>query len=217
MTQEILGPEHSERPQFPYKEYAGWRQEMRTFVTVNGQPLRETDPSYRKSGFEWGYEGGGPTNLSYSLLFDYFRGRRHRFQTSFARTSPTPPWDYYTPSFRSQIVRQMPPNGNWALTSHEIEQWLDSKPDQDRPYDWEQWARYLTERAEHRVKGFGRILNGIIIAEPIVEMYSNSDATREWFKDLTRKDRYHNLDWVEEVETFEEQVLGLTDLLRNEE
>ena len=56
------------------KTYRGERKAESTVVTVDGRPL---DPRYdlrqlSQSGFEWGYTGAGPMQLSLAILADHF-------------------------------------------------------------------------------------------------------------------------------------------------
>lgn len=215
--QEIIGPTDNERPQFPYKIYTGLHEGMQAVVLVNGQPLKGKAPGLAEAGFEWGYIGGGPTNLSYSVLYDYFGGRKRRFEGSFTYGTPSSPWDYYKYPFVSQVVTKLPVHGNWQFDSKNIEQWLDSETNKDNPYNWERWIHYLAERAERRLGGFKTILNGILKAEPMIKGYENASSMQEILADLTRKERLHNLDWVTEVEEFEERVLELTNFLRDQD
>ncbi|MDP6344179.1 MAG: DUF6166 domain-containing protein [Alphaproteobacteria bacterium] len=55
------------------KTYAGKRQGEVVTVTVDGQPL---DPrldlrDFQASGFEWGYEGSGPSQLALAILAEH--------------------------------------------------------------------------------------------------------------------------------------------------
>ena len=56
------------------KVYRGRRGANGTVVTVNDQPLApRTDlGSFSETGFEWGYNGGGPNQLALAILSDYF-------------------------------------------------------------------------------------------------------------------------------------------------
>ena len=56
------------------KVYRGTRESGDCVVTVNGTPL---DPrldlrTLSSEGFEWGYEGGGPSQLALAILADHF-------------------------------------------------------------------------------------------------------------------------------------------------
>jgi hypothetical protein len=57
----------------PGKTYAGTREGEQVRVSVDGQPL---DPrldlrDFHASGFEWGYEGSGPSQLALAILADH--------------------------------------------------------------------------------------------------------------------------------------------------
>jgi len=56
------------------KVYKGVRESERSIVTVDGLPL---DPRMdlrilSTEGFEWGYDGGGPSQLALAMLADHF-------------------------------------------------------------------------------------------------------------------------------------------------
>jgi hypothetical protein len=55
------------------KTYRGRRSETGVEVTVDGQPLdaRIDLRDFRASGFEWGYEGSGPSQLALAILADH--------------------------------------------------------------------------------------------------------------------------------------------------
>jgi hypothetical protein len=55
------------------KLYRGCRTDTTTEVTVNGQPLdaRLDLRDFHASGFEWGYEGSGPSQLALAILADH--------------------------------------------------------------------------------------------------------------------------------------------------
>ncbi len=55
------------------KVYSGRREGARVTVTVDGQALdpRRDLRDFRASGFEWGYQGSGPSQLSLAILADH--------------------------------------------------------------------------------------------------------------------------------------------------
>jgi uncharacterized protein (DUF2249 family) len=55
------------------KIYEGLRDGERITVRVDGQPLdaRLDLRDFRASGFEWGYEGSGPSQLALAILADH--------------------------------------------------------------------------------------------------------------------------------------------------
>jgi hypothetical protein len=55
------------------KTYAGDRTIDGIVVTVDGQPLddQRQHHQYCAAGFEWSYEGDGPSQLAYALLVDH--------------------------------------------------------------------------------------------------------------------------------------------------
>jgi len=55
------------------KVYRGRRTEKSAEVTVDGEPLnaRLELRDFRASGYEWGYEGSGPSQLALAILADH--------------------------------------------------------------------------------------------------------------------------------------------------
>ena len=90
------------------KTYVGTRDGQRVTVSVDGQPL---DPrldlrDFRASGFEWGYEGSGPSQLALAILADHAGAeaalRNHR-------------------NFVQVFIAEID-GDSWRLTSDEIDQ-----------------------------------------------------------------------------------------------
>ena len=56
------------------KVYRGRRDPAGCEVTVDGKPLdpRLTLRAFSTAGFEWGYTGGGPSQLALAILADHF-------------------------------------------------------------------------------------------------------------------------------------------------
>ncbi len=63
------------------KIYQGKRQGQSTSVTVDGAPLEPHSElrDFHADGFEWGYEGSGPSQLGFALLVDHM-GAEGAFQ-----------------------------------------------------------------------------------------------------------------------------------------
>jgi len=55
------------------KVYQGKRQDDTVEVTVDGRPLdpRTDLRDFGAEGFEWGYEGSGPSQLAFAILADH--------------------------------------------------------------------------------------------------------------------------------------------------
>lgn len=55
------------------KVYSGKREGERVTVTVDGQPLapRLDLRDFQAGGFEWGYQGSGPSQLSLAILAEH--------------------------------------------------------------------------------------------------------------------------------------------------
>lgn len=82
-----------------------------TMVFVNGQQL-PLAPSLKvrnhsPTGFNWGYGGSGPAQLSLALLLDYFgdTGTAQRLYQD----------------FKFRVVASWPQDGGWKITGAEIE------------------------------------------------------------------------------------------------
>lgn len=90
------------------KVYRGERTPTGVVVTVDGQPL---DPhrglrDFRADGFEWGYEGSGPSQLALAILADLH--------------GPAAALGGYR-GFMRGVVALLPEQG-WQLDSGQIEQ-----------------------------------------------------------------------------------------------
>ena len=111
--------------------YRGWREKDATgyedtHVTVNGNPLPPFNTSGprppRKSRFEWGYYGAGPSQLATAILADYFgesspEGWANR-ETSRAMK--------YDADFKNEVIGRLP-HDSWELTSEQIREWLEKR------------------------------------------------------------------------------------------
>jgi hypothetical protein len=90
------------------KVYSGRRVGNKVEVTVDGKPLdaRLGLRDFQAGGFEWGYEGSGPSQLSLAILSDYgddqLALRNYR-------------------EFTANIVAEFG-EAEWTLTSEDIEQ-----------------------------------------------------------------------------------------------
>lgn len=76
--------------------------------------LYPEDYDETNSSLTWGYRGTGPHNTAYSILRDLFG-----FEIA----------KRYYISFLLAIIQHLPTNSGWLLTSAQIEQWLESAPD----------------------------------------------------------------------------------------
>jgi hypothetical protein len=90
------------------KVYRGKREAGGCTVTVDGEPLdpRLDIKTLSSSGFEWGYEGGGPGQLALAILADHF-GDGGKALALFA-------------SFRGNVIANLG-SEQWILTSDKIE------------------------------------------------------------------------------------------------
>ena len=93
------------------RRYEGRREGHATDVTVNGHPLNPRLDLWNHSptGFEWGYGGSGPAQLSLALLADHFGDSQKAVELH--------------QSFKWAVVAKLPKRG-WTLTSQQIEQAL---------------------------------------------------------------------------------------------
>lgn len=78
-------------------------------VTVDGEPLSKRYDllSASPSGFETGYNGSGPAQLSIAML-------AHAFSDEFA-------CEYYQ-QFKREVVSELPEEG-WTLTKGDLDEW----------------------------------------------------------------------------------------------
>jgi hypothetical protein len=92
----------------PMKIYAGTREGERITVTVDGQPL---DPrvdlrDFHAAGFEWGYQGSGPSQLALAILAEH--------------AGPQSALGSYR-NFVQSVIAEIETD-TWQLTSAEIDQ-----------------------------------------------------------------------------------------------
>ena len=204
---QVIQP-NPERPQFPSKVYFGVPRDPMGEVTANGQSLRSMHPQYRDiPGHTWGYAGGGPENLSYSLMYDYFDGHVLRFDTRYDPGIKTP-WERFYGQFNNDIIQQISPNEQWQLPGSGIKSWLDAQETEER-YDWKGWTDYIVQRAEQRIEGFNQLLDAIahITTAPQVETTTN-DLNNE-ITQLHIVTSTHDLDWARHVGILERKLLDL--------
>jgi hypothetical protein len=92
----------------PMKVYTGIREGERVTVSVDGQPLdaRLDLRDFHASGFEWGYEGSGPSQLALAILADHADP-----QTALGN------YRKFVQIFNAEIE-----DDSWRLTSDEINQ-----------------------------------------------------------------------------------------------
>jgi len=119
MSQEDVRPEtqglsRQDTPQRTSTVYQGLRDStapvgQECTVRVDGEPLdtRYDLLSASPSGFEWGYGGSGPAQLSIALL-------AHAYDEEFAA-------NHYQ-SFKREIVSELPENG-WTLNFTDLDAW----------------------------------------------------------------------------------------------
>ena len=92
------------------KVYAGDRTIDGVMVTVDGEPLDEHAgmPGFSRGGFEWSYEGNGPSQLAYAILANHFGDARKaaELQARFMRAAVA--------NFQNE----------WEMTSADIERML---------------------------------------------------------------------------------------------
>jgi hypothetical protein len=94
------------------KRYEGRRQGYAVDVTVDGRPLppRLDLRNHSPTGFEWGYGGSGPAQLSLALLADYL-----------GDDDEAVAWHQ---DFKSLCVAHLP-HECWTLTEDEIQRTLE--------------------------------------------------------------------------------------------
>lgn len=93
------------------KRYEGLREGYAVIVTVNGRRLNPRHDlwNHSPSGFEWGYAGSGPAQLSLAILADHCGNDEQAFN--------------FHHRFKWAVVAELP-RRRWTLTSPEVEQVL---------------------------------------------------------------------------------------------
>ena len=81
---------------------------------VYGLPLFLEHVNHSPTGFAWGYEGSGPAQLSFALLFD---------ATGDLDTAMRLYQDY-----KRWSIAKYPQNMSWSITDKEILRWVESQP-----------------------------------------------------------------------------------------
>ncbi len=96
------------------KVYAGDRTIDGVVVTVDGEALEEQAelPGFSRGGFEWSYEGNGPSQLAYAILVDHFGDTRKAVES------------------QARFMRAAVANfqNEWQMTSADIDRILAAKP-----------------------------------------------------------------------------------------
>ncbi|GMG82410.1 hypothetical protein LNKW23_16230 [Paralimibaculum aggregatum] len=94
------------------KRYVGERTIDGCQVLVDGEPLDEALEvrAISSDGFEWSYEGEGPEQLAFAILYDHF-GDAERAS---ARCT----------SFMRAVVANF--NNDWEMTTHDIDRALEN-------------------------------------------------------------------------------------------
>lgn len=89
------------------KIYQGIREGYAVRVTVNGRPLNSRLDLWNHSptGFEWGYAGSGPAQLSLALLADHLSNDDEAVSLH--------------QEFKRSVVADLP-HRHWTLTSEQI-------------------------------------------------------------------------------------------------
>lgn len=111
-----------------HKTYAGEREDGEVSVTVTEAGVtKELDPApsqalrnHSPTGFEWGYGGSGPAQLSLAILLDHFRGALEGEPSRFALATPEASAQHYYQKFKFVVVGGLPKD-KWELTTNDIE------------------------------------------------------------------------------------------------
>lgn len=103
------------------KTYQGRRVPGKCIVTVHptGHMIKARLDlvNHSPTGFEWSYEGSGPTQLALAVLADYF-GDKDALAVDLHQ------------AFKRDVVSKFPKEG-WTLTAAEIENWLGKRKGED--------------------------------------------------------------------------------------
>lgn len=101
------------------KTYIGLRSDGDTgvYVEEDGQryPLnpRLDIRNHSPSGFEWGYSGSGPAQLALAILADHY--------------GPGVEKEINYQQFKDDVIALLPRDGNFILTTWDIERWAESR------------------------------------------------------------------------------------------
>lgn len=114
-----------------HRIYNGERDEDSVTVTVTEAGVtRELDPepsralrNHSPTGFEWGYGGSGPAQLSLAILLDHFTGALEGEPSKAALGSPENSAQHYYQNFKFRVIGGLPKD-KWQLTTLEIEHHL---------------------------------------------------------------------------------------------
>jgi len=94
------------------KQYIGQRTDKefceRNLVLVNGKELKHY-VMHSPDGFEWGYGGSGPSELSRCILIDYFGSISEA--------------NKYYQKFKCDVISKIK-GISWVITSDDIKNWL---------------------------------------------------------------------------------------------
>jgi hypothetical protein len=94
------------------KHYEGIRRKSLVIVTINGHRLNpRSDLCDSPVGFEWGYNGSGPKQLTIALLADFLGDTIQALALCHL--------------FRRSVIAKLP-HDHWTLTGNEIKRMLQS-------------------------------------------------------------------------------------------
>jgi len=95
--------------------YEGYRSSVPVVTKVDASNHRSLMPSYSHlknhspSGFEWGYNGSGPSQLAFALVYDITQDEELTLQLY--------------QEFKRKVIAALPPD-KWTLSSNEIKEHL---------------------------------------------------------------------------------------------
>ena len=100
-----------------YSVYTGHFTQVNWYrVFKDGEPFYSWESfkyvKHSPDGFAWGYNGSGPSQLAFALLFD-------------VTGNPEIAWNNYI-EFRSEVISQLP-LPIWALTSIDVLEWIEKR------------------------------------------------------------------------------------------
>ena len=110
-------------------ELATYGHQAREVLVLDGHavtPLRHY-PYHSPTGFEWGYNGSGPSDLARCILLDHYGVTPTRRGALYPAVAAELPVSYQ--AFKFAVIGRLPSSRPWSITSSEIEAWAAGEQD----------------------------------------------------------------------------------------